>query len=91
MKKAIIAMVMVIGLSMPAWAEDEVIEYYCPKCGSVDISRVCIDPPSVVVRKSMDQIPEVPWIVSTNAVMLYSNMKAVCNKCGYEVKYSIPR
>lgn len=89
MKKIIIimaAMVLVAGL---AWA-DQIVEYYCPKCGSTDISRVCTDPPPKTVRASMDQIVKDTQIIVTDLVIRYRNMQAVCNQCGYTVKYSTP-
>ena len=59
------------------------MEYYCPKCKSIDVTETCIDfsDPEPV---SMDYAPS---IGAVSLVMVVNTWEVKCESCGYTVEY----
>jgi len=71
------------------WAGD-IIEYYCPKCGSYDVVIEVEKTETKIVRKSLDEWRDTPLISIIPAVLHYTKYIGICKKCGYKVEKDYP-
>jgi predicted nucleic-acid-binding Zn-ribbon protein len=91
MKKSLAILAIVLLCLSSAYALEEVI-YYCPKCGSesVKVFSTWKPPKPTITRKSIDELPYNPPMVTTLEIKYYP-MRGVCKSCGYTRDFMTPQ
>jgi predicted RNA-binding Zn-ribbon protein involved in translation (DUF1610 family) len=74
--------VLIIGVIMLAAT---ITQWYCPKCGSIDVSeRLAPSAQPQIHKKSMDEYKG--FAMTTTLEYRAKTYELICNKCGYKVE-----